>query len=123
MRVVAGLAVVVALLLAASAGVSPRGDGVAAAIGPPASEVAPVAQASATAAGDVVTALPPSEAEPMSGWAAALWWLLVPVALVLMIAAAWSQWRTSQGPVSISGPWWLHALRRRDERRERDEDF
>ena len=80
-----------------------------------------VAQATATAS--IVTALPPSEDQPPRGWAAALWWLLIPIALAVILAAAWSQWRTTQDPVSTFGPWWLHALRRRDERRGRDEDF
>ncbi len=63
--------------------------------------------------------------EPRStpgGWAL-LWWLLIPIGLVLMIAAWWSTIRVQHDPIGMWGPWWLVLLKRRDERRNRDEDF
>lgn len=48
---------------------------------------------------------------------------MIPIGLLIAVLAALSTWRTSPDFIGTFGPWWLLILRRRAERRDRDEDF
>lgn len=69
-------------------------------------------------------ATPPasSEAQPPeapSGWAAFLWWLLVPIGLLLMLAAALSTAKVHPDFIGTFGPWWAVLIKRGAERHRR----
>jgi pimeloyl-ACP methyl ester carboxylesterase len=65
----------------------------------------------------------PEPSVGVQGWTRWLWWLLVPLFIVVMVAAWLSTLKVAPDPIGMWGPWWLVLWKRREERRRRDDDF